>query len=114
MKKIGCAVVAATFLLLASALPGHAWGGYGGHHGFGHHGFGHHGFGGYFGGGGYGDPYFAYSAPVVIQPEPRVYIQQDQFYWYYCGDAKAYYPYVQQCPSGWTRVVPPPALESNR
>ncbi len=27
-------------------------------------------------------------------------------YWYYCADAKAYYPYVQQCPAGWLRVIP--------
>ena len=23
-----------------------------------------------------------------------------------CNDAKAYYPYVRQCPSGWVQVVP--------
>ena len=27
-------------------------------------------------------------------------------YWYYCVDAKAYYPYTQQCPGGWLKVVP--------
>jgi FKBP-type peptidyl-prolyl cis-trans isomerase FkpA len=26
--------------------------------------------------------------------------------WYYCSDAKAYYPYVRECPSGWQQVVP--------
>jgi len=26
--------------------------------------------------------------------------------WYYCNDAKAYYPYVRECPSGWKQVVP--------
>ena len=26
--------------------------------------------------------------------------------WYYCRDAKAYYPYVRECPSGWQQVVP--------
>jgi FKBP-type peptidyl-prolyl cis-trans isomerase FkpA len=26
--------------------------------------------------------------------------------WYYCTGAKAYYPYVQECPSGWLQVVP--------
>jgi len=25
---------------------------------------------------------------------------------YYCNDAKAYYPYVRECPSGWRRVAP--------
>jgi hypothetical protein len=28
--------------------------------------------------------------------------------WYYCAAQKAYYPYVKQCPSGWTRVAPKP------
>jgi len=26
--------------------------------------------------------------------------------WYYCAEAKAYYPYVKECPAGWQRVVP--------
>jgi FKBP-type peptidyl-prolyl cis-trans isomerase FkpA len=26
--------------------------------------------------------------------------------WYYCNDAKTYYPYVRECPSGWVPVVP--------
>ncbi len=26
--------------------------------------------------------------------------------WYYCADSKLYYPYVQQCPRGWVKVVP--------
>jgi hypothetical protein len=26
--------------------------------------------------------------------------------WYYCNDAKAYYPYVRECRSGWLRVAP--------
>jgi FKBP-type peptidyl-prolyl cis-trans isomerase FkpA len=24
--------------------------------------------------------------------------------WYYCNDAKAYFPYVRECPSGWLQV----------
>lgn len=27
---------------------------------------------------------------------------------YYCEEAKAYYPYVQQCPGGWRQVTPTP------
>lgn len=63
----------------------------------------------------YGYPY--YAPPVVVQQEPPVYIQQSppaapqpeaQQYWYYCEEAKAYYPYVQQCPKGWMTVVPTP------
>jgi hypothetical protein len=30
-------------------------------------------------------------------------------WWYYCTDAKAYYPYVKECPAGWQRVAPQPA-----
>jgi len=33
-------------------------------------------------------------------------------YWYYCANPAGYYPYVQQCNSGWTPVAPqgvPPA-----
>jgi FKBP-type peptidyl-prolyl cis-trans isomerase FkpA/FKBP-type peptidyl-prolyl cis-trans isomerase FklB len=25
--------------------------------------------------------------------------------WYYCNDAKAYFPYVRECPSGWLQVL---------
>jgi hypothetical protein len=45
----------------------------------------------------------------MIQPEPQVSVQQpSSSYWYYCVDAKAYYPYTQQCPGGWLKVVPTP------
>lgn len=109
MKKVTGVILAAMVLLLGSVLPGHAWGGYGGHHGYGYHGYGgHYGFGYGHYGYGYGYPYYSYSVPVVIQQEPQVYVQQDpQPYWYYCENAKAYYPYVQQCPNGWIKVVPP-------
>ena len=54
-------------------------------------------------------PAYTYAPPVVIQPD----VQQPssppaQTYWYYCVDAKAYYPYTQQCPAGWLKVVPTP------
>jgi hypothetical protein len=47
----------------------------------------------------------------VIQQPPTDYIQQEpappqQAYWYYCQSAGAYYPYVKECPGGWTQVVP--------
>ena len=45
-------------------------------------------------------PYPSYESVVPVPAEPQ------QSYWYYCQDAKAYYPYVQSCPGGWTRVVP--------
>jgi hypothetical protein len=57
-------------------------------------------------------PYPVYPAPnppaqvVITPPAPA---PQPQQYWYYCGAAKGYYPYVSSCPGGWSRVpaVPP-------
>lgn len=73
---------------------------------------------------GYYGPYYApyyyppYYPPVVSVPSsPPVYIEQgnaqpaprqSEAYWYYCADAKAYYPYVKECPGGWQRVAPQP------
>ncbi len=60
-------------------------------------------------------PYYGYYAapPVVVQPAPMEYIQAPappaQDYWYYCQSAGMYYPYVKECPGGWTQVVPQPA-----
>ena len=53
------------------------------------------------------DPFW-FPPPVVIQAPAPVYVQQPPAptYWYYCADAQAYYPYVQQCPGGWLTVVP--------
>jgi hypothetical protein len=75
-----------------------------------------------FGGWGYPSPF--YYPPPVYYPSapyyPPTYIergngetlpQQQQpapAYWYYCPDAKAYYPYVKDCPGGWQQVVPQP------
>jgi hypothetical protein len=63
----------------------------------------------------YSYPYYYYAAPpVVIQQGSTEYIQQDPSppsapqYWYYCKEAGAYYPYVEDCPSGWMQVVPQP------
>jgi hypothetical protein len=57
----------------------------------------------------YPRPYYYAPAPVYYQPAP-VYIEQypsaPQSYWYYCAPARAYYPYVGECPGGWQRVVP--------
>jgi hypothetical protein len=69
-----------------------------------------------------GIPIFApLVAPLPYYPArpaaPTVYIEQasepqdparEQSYWYYCADAKAYYPYVSDCPGGWQQVVPQP------
>ena len=43
----------------------------------------------------------------ISQPSARTASQSQQASsWYYCNDAKAYYPYVRECSSDWLRVVP--------
>lgn len=66
-------------------------------------------------------PYYypPYYPPVVAVPSaPPTYIEQGEVqpapapspsdWWYYCAEAKAYYPYVKECPAGWQRVAPQP------
>ncbi|MDD5248325.1 MAG: hypothetical protein PHY45_05040 [Rhodocyclaceae bacterium] len=65
------------------------------------------------------DPYA--MSPLATTPEPPpIYIERGDSgsppevapsptrYWYYCEAAAAYYPYVKDCPGGWTRVLPQP------
>jgi hypothetical protein len=62
----------------------------------------------------YYDPYYpAYGYPAV----PTTYVEQGTQaapaqpqgqWWYYCAEAKAYYPYVRECAGGWQRVAPTP------
>lgn len=61
--------------------------------------------------------YYPPYMPVVIEPPP-VYIEQIPpvtmappapepiRYWYYCAGPRAYYPYVNECPGGWMKVLP--------
>ncbi len=69
----------------------------------------------------YPAPYYyyppAYYPPAVVAPTSPTYVERSSAppappagHWYYCADAKAYYPYVKQCPGGWQRVAagPPP------
>lgn len=78
---------------------------------------------GYYGGyyGGYYPPYSPYYPPyyppmATVPYAAPTYIEQGgpqaapatQNYWYYCADSKSYYPYVNQCASGWQRVSPTP------
>lgn len=64
----------------------------------------------------YYHPAYHYPPAVVVPQSPPVYIEQAQPaapqrsdpYWYYCPEAKAYYPYVNQCAGGWQRVSPQP------
>ena len=62
-------------------------------------------------------PFFDYPPyrTVVIEPVPLVYIEQAPRvapdneatrYWYYCAETRAYYPYINQCPGGWIKVLP--------
>ncbi len=61
-------------------------------------------------------PYY-YPQAVVVPTEPPVYVEQGQApapaqtqsgYWYYCREANAYYPHVDQCAGQWERVPPRP------
>jgi hypothetical protein len=63
-------------------------------------------------------PYYPYyPQPVAYPAQPVTYIEQGAapaaepvHWWYYCESARAYYPYVRECPAGWQRVpaLPPP------
>lgn len=117
MKRSIYLIVALTAVFIIGALPMSA-DAFGGHFG----GHGHSSFRGsvWIGPGwGWGPwwgppayPYYYWEDPVVIQRESPTYVQptpqtEDQYYWYFCPDAKNYYPYVKECPKGWLRVVPP-------
>ena len=60
--------------------------------------------------------YYPYPYAVGRPSGPTEYIEQGQApaaqgsdpYWYYCPEAKAYYPYVDKCAAGWQRVKPQP------
>jgi len=102
---IGAALVAMIALLACSVVPGHAGGGV-------------------FVGVGVGVPFWypypyvypypypVYAPPVVVQQQQPVYVQADSpapfqpQYWYYCQGSQSYYPYVSECPGGWTPVPP--------
>ena len=121
MRKTIMIVVGILALMLASSLScyarGHGyWHGHGGNVRYG---------GGIWVGPGWGAvwpgpfypsyyPYYAYPAPrVVVQPRYEEYVapapeQEEQDYWYYCRKPEGYYPYINKCPGGWMRVVPPP------
>jgi hypothetical protein len=65
-------------------------------------------------------PYYYPPYPAVVYPPaayapsvPQTYVERGdapgeagQNYWYWCADAKAYYPYVKECPGGWQTVTP--------
>jgi hypothetical protein len=49
-----------------------------------------------------------YSPAYVEQGAAQTTPAQQENWWYYCADAKSYYPYVRECPGGWVRVSPQP------
>jgi len=60
-------------------------------------------------------PPVTYPPVVAVQPSAPVYIEKGEAsgpsaaasnYWYYCPNSQAYYPYVNECPSGWLTVLP--------
>ena len=134
MKKMIAVVIAGLFLI-AAAAPAYARGGGGGRGGHGgqdfrggrFHGHHFHGHGfrssvvigtGVWLGPYWYPPYYPYDpydpyAPVPVVAEPQTYIEQSgaPAYWYYCEAAKAYYPYVRECPGGWLTVLPQAAPE---
>jgi hypothetical protein len=60
---------------------------------------------------GWWGPRYLYPPPVVVRQAP-VYVQparppEEPYYWYYCQKPQGYYPYIQRCPNGWMKVVPP-------
>lgn len=109
---LGVAILA---MLVTSAALAHG-GRHGGHRSHAHFGF-------YFG----APAYWYYPAPYSYYPpyyypaaapaQPTVYIEKgngasqpepSQGHWYYCPEAKAYYPYVKQCAAGWQKVPAQP------
>jgi outer membrane protein OmpA-like peptidoglycan-associated protein len=60
---------------------------------------------GYYGLAYYYGPGYYYPPPSTVYAEPETtVVQPPANYWYYCPQAKAYYPYVNSCPSGWEAV----------
>ena len=55
----------------------------------------------------YPQPYYYPPPAQYVEPYPAPSAPQSSS-WYYCSDSRAYYPYVQQCPSGWQQVAPQP------
>lgn len=47
------------------------------------------------------------QAPQSQLEAPQAGSQQGNM-WYFCDEAKAYYPYVKTCPAGWQQVTPQP------
>lgn len=64
----------------------------------------------------YDAPYYGPWEPrrrtrVIVEEVPRRAGPPPAASWYWCNDPRGYYPYVAQCPGGWTAVpaTPPDA-----
>jgi len=56
-----------------------------------------------------GDGWYFYPAPLYPYPDPYIppaVVPSSADHWYYCPSARAYYPYVTECPEGWKPVLP--------
>jgi hypothetical protein len=62
---------------------------------------------------------YGYAPPIYVPPaaapqapppygQPQAFAPPPPQYWYFCQEAAAYHPYVNDCPGGWMTVVPPP------
>lgn len=63
----------------------------------------------------YPPAYYYYPPALHVPAAAPVYVERGApaeqpaaQWWYYCADARTYYPYVRQCPGGWQRVAPQP------
>ncbi len=71
-------------------------------------------------GGGYYGPYAGtyYAPPVVYAPPPPPMVlaaQPQPAIWYYCEASGKYFPYTQECPTGWqTQPATPPTSSAPR
>jgi hypothetical protein len=133
MKRFVRIMLIALLVVTTHTLSASADGG--GHGGHGHGGHGHGGHGGSWSGSigvtvgpwwpWWGGPYYPYYYPyypaypqpsVIIRESPDLYVEPapqpvKPRYWYYCPDARGYYPDVRSCPQGWLKVVPPAGRE---
>ncbi|HXY05023.1 MAG TPA: hypothetical protein VEI05_00620 [Burkholderiaceae bacterium] len=58
---------------------------------------------------GYGDPNDVPYGTDLTPPIPGANIPPAPTYWYYCPDARAYYPFVRSCASPWQQIYAAPA-----
>lgn len=58
----------------------------------------------------YVPPLVVEAPPVYVERSvvPPVTVPLEPGYWYYCAEARAYYPQVNACPGGWQKVAPAP------